>query len=153
MSGTFDLEFKLYLHNKGINIDSNIFDLKFNPPQNFASYRQSEMDTARVNTFGTMIAVPMISKRFALKRFLGLSQEEIAENETLWREENIDEDSTLSASAELRNAGITANGMAGDLGALGSASAPPPGPGEEEMPANGDEAMAPAPAPGGAPTA
>ena len=153
MSGTFDLEFKLYLHNKGINIDSNIFDLKFNPPQNFASYRQSEMDTARVNTFGAMIAVPMISKRFALKRFLGLSQEEIAENETLWREENIDADSTLSASAELRNAGITANGMAGDLGSLSSASAPPPGPGEEEMPANGEEAAAPAPAPGGAPAA
>jgi hypothetical protein len=150
MSGTFDLEFKLYLHNKGINIDSNIFDVKFNPPQNFASYRQSEMDTARVNTFGTMIAVPMISKRFALKRFLGLSQEEIAENETMWREENIDADSTLSASAELRNAGITANGMSGDLSDLGSASAPPPGPGEEEMPANGEE---PAADTSGSPTA
>ena len=116
----FDSEFKLYLHNKGINVDSNIFDLKFNPPQNFASYRQAEMDTARVNTFGAMVALPMVSKRFALKRFLGLTAEEMAENETLWKEENVDSDTALSASAELRNAGITANGIGGDLGALGN---------------------------------
>jgi hypothetical protein len=50
MNEQFDTEFKLYLHNKGINVDSNIFDVKFSPPQNFASYRQTEMDTARVST-------------------------------------------------------------------------------------------------------
>jgi hypothetical protein len=139
----FDLEFKLYLHSNGINIDSNIFDLNFNPPQNFASYRQAEMDTARVNTFSTMVAVPFVSKRFAMERFLGLTREEIASNETLWKEENIAEDRYLSANAELRSAGITANGMAGDIGSLGSATAPPvddaggamPAPGEGEMPA------------------
>jgi len=133
INGPFDSEFKLYLHTKGINIDSNIFDLKFNPPQNFASYRQAEMDTARVNTFGTMVAIPMMSKRFALKRFLGLTSEEIAENEKLWKEENIDVDNKLSASAELRSVGITANGMGGDLSSLGGmTSAPPPGePGAE----------------------
>jgi len=116
----FDSEFKLYLHNKGINVDSNIFDLKFNPPQNFASYRQAEMDTARVNTFGAMVAIPFVSNRFAMKRFLGLTAEEMAENETMWKEENVDSDTALSASAELRNAGITANGIGGDLGSLGS---------------------------------
>jgi hypothetical protein len=133
LNGPFDTEFKVYLHTKGINIDSNIFDVQFNPPQNFASYRQSEMDTARVATYSTMAAVPHISKRFALKRFLGLSAEEIAENESLWKEENIDEDTALSANAELRNAGITANGMAGDLSNLSSATPPPPAPGEEGM--------------------
>ena len=127
INGPFDSEFKLYLHNKGINIDSNIFDLKFNPPQNFASYRQAEMDTARVNTFGTMVAIPMMSKRFALKRFLGLTSEEIAENEKLWKEENIDADNKLSASAELRSAGITANGISGDIGSLSDTTAPEPG--------------------------
>jgi hypothetical protein len=121
----FDLEFKLYLRSQGINIDSNIFDIKFNPPQNFASYRQAEMDTARVNTFNTMMAVPFISKRFALERFLGLTKEEVTENETLWKEENVDEDQYLSAGSELRGAGITANSMAGDIGGL---SAPIPEP-------------------------
>ena len=116
----FDTEFKLYLKNSGINIDNNIFDIKFNPPQNFASYRQAEMDTARVNVFGTLIAVPFLSKRFAMKRFLGLSTEELAENEKMWKEENIDSDTELSASAELRGAGVTANSLGGDISSLGA---------------------------------
>jgi hypothetical protein len=124
----FDLEFKLYLQNKGINVDSNIFDCKFNPPQNFAAYRQTEMDTARVTTFGAMIAIPQISKRFALKRFLGLSAEEMAENEKLWREENVDEDTSLPANAELRSVGVTANGMGADMSAISGATTPPPEP-------------------------
>lgn len=139
----FDLEFKAYLNTQGINVDSNIFDLKFNPPQNFASYRQAEMDTARVNTFGTMVAVPFISKRFALERFLGLTREEIAQNATQWKEENVDEDQYLSASSEMRGAGITANGMAGDIGGL---SAPTPEAGA--LDGEGD-AAAMAPTPGG----
>jgi hypothetical protein len=138
LNGPFDTEFKMYLHAKGINIDSNIFDVKFNPPQNFASYRQAEMDTARVNTFGTMVGVPFMSKRFAMKRFLGLSAEEIAENETMWKEENVDIDAELSANAELRNAGITANGMAGDLTDLSSSAPPAPAPGEDPMAGAGE---------------
>jgi hypothetical protein len=134
MNEPFDVEFKLYLHSNGINVDSNIFDLQFNPPQNFASYRQAEMDTARVNTFNTMVAIPMISKRFALKRFLGLSSEEVAENETLWKEENIDEDQGVNASGELRGAGITANGMAGDVSSLGSSEPLAPEDGSEPVP-------------------
>jgi hypothetical protein len=135
----FDTEFKLYLHNQGINVDNNIFELKFNPPQNFASYRQAEMDTARVNTFNTMMAIPYISKRFAMERFLGLTKEEIAQNATQWKEENVDEGVALNASSELRGAGITANGMAGDIGDLGSSATPP-----EDMEA-GAEPGAPAP--------
>ena len=125
----FDIEFKMYLHSNGINVDSNIFDLKFNPPQNFASYRQSEMDTARVNTFNTMMAVPWISKRFAMERFLGLTREEIAQNESQWKEENINDEDLLNASGELRSAGITANNMSGDISSL---SSPPPPPAGEE---------------------
>ena len=118
INDTFDTEFKLYLRNKGINIDNNIFDVKFNPPQNFASYRQSEMDTARVNTFNTMIAVPFVSKRFAMKRFLGLTDEEISENELKWKQENINLRDNLNANAELRGAGVTAGDISSDLTAL-----------------------------------
>jgi hypothetical protein len=122
----FDTEFKLYLHNKGINVDSNIFDVKFNPPQNFASYRQTEMDTARIQTFGSVVEVPFISKRFALKRFLGLTAEEMADNEMLWKQENVDEDTALPANAELRSVGITASGIGADISSLGGATTPPP---------------------------
>jgi len=130
MNDTFDTEFKLYLRNNGINVDNNIFDIKFNPPQNFASYRQAEMDTARVNTFASMVAVPFVSKRFAMKRFLGMTSEEVAENQTMWEEENTDKSTNLGAGAELRGAGITANGISGDIDSLSGATDPgelPPG--------------------------
>ena len=79
----FSQEFKRYLIEKGINIDTAMFDLRFQPPQNFASYRQSEIDNARVPTYTQMSAIPYISNRFALKRFLGMTEEELAENERL----------------------------------------------------------------------
>ena len=140
MNEQFDTEFKLYLHNKGINIDSNIFEVKFNPPMNFASYRQAEMDGVRMNVFSNISQVPFLSKRFALKRFLGLTAEEMAENEKLWKEENVDEDTILPASAELRSVGITASGITGDVAAINSATTPP-----EEM--TEPQAEQPAPAP------
>jgi hypothetical protein len=142
INDTFDTEFKLYLHNKGINIDNNIFDLKFNPPQNFASYRQSEMDTARVNTFNTMVAVPFVSKRFAMKRFLGLTTEEISENELLWKQENVDLKDNLNSTAELRSVGVTADGMSSDINSL-SNSEPLPDEAAGAAPAAGAEAAPP----------
>jgi len=124
----FNIEFKRYLDNKGINVDPAIFDLKFNPPQNFAAYRQAEMDGARVSTFTSLVEIPWMSKRFAMKRFLGLSQEEIAENETLWREENLDHGQSIggeTAAAQLRSVGITSAGSAGDMNMINSAGEPP----------------------------
>jgi len=115
---TFDLEFKLWLQSQGVNIDSSLFELKFNPPQNFAAYRQAELDTTRVGVFAQLQEIPHMSKRFAMKRYLGLTQEEITENEQLWREER---GATLKAAtdsaAEMRSAGITPGGMAADMGA------------------------------------
>jgi hypothetical protein len=114
---TFDLEFKLWLQSEGINIDSGLFELKFNAPQNFAAYRQSELDTARVATFASLQEIPHMSKRFAMKRFLGMTQEEITENERMWREEQgANLASATDASGEMRSAGITPGGMAADLG-------------------------------------
>ena len=54
-----------------------------------------------------------MSNRFALKRFLGMSDEELQKNERIWREEN-DEDLDplpVIASAEMRDAGISSAGM------------------------------------------
>jgi hypothetical protein len=113
---TFDLEFKLWLNDQGINIDSSLFELKFNQPQNFAAYRQSELDTARAATYGTISQIPHLSKRFALKRFLGLSEDEIKENEKLWREENGAQlQPTVDAGGALRSAGISPGGMSADM--------------------------------------
>jgi hypothetical protein len=144
LNETFNLEFKAYLSKKGINVDPNIFDLKFNPPQNFAAYRQAEMDGVRMTAFTNIVSIPFMSKRFALKRFLGLTTEEIAENERQWREENVDKGTNLSAQAELRSAGITAGGLTSDLDTLSASGSAPDGmedmagdAGGGEMPAGG----------------
>ena len=110
-------EFKLFLRWRGFNIDGGLFDLHFNEPQNFASYRQAEIDTARVNTFTTMAALPYMSTRFCMERFLGLSQEEIKNNQLLWREERTepsDEDSAASGK-DLRSVGISNSDIDSDL--------------------------------------
>jgi hypothetical protein len=115
---TFDLEFKLWLHHQGINIDNGLFELKFNEPQNFAAYRQSELDTARAATFSQVVQIPHLSKRFAMKRFLGMSEDEIKENERLWREENGSNlKSEADSQSQLRSAGITPGGLSADMGA------------------------------------
>ena len=112
----FDLEFKTWLIDTGINIDNSLFELKFNPPQNFAAYRQSELDNARVQTFAALQEVPFMSKRFALKRFLGLSQEEITENERMWKEENGTlVSAAMNAASEMRSVGVTPGGISADM--------------------------------------
>ena len=113
---TFDLEFKMWLLDQGINIDSTLFKLKFNAPQNFAAYRQAELDTTRVTIFAQLQEIPHLSKRFAMKRFLGMSQEEITENERMWKEENGSNlKEPADAAGQLRSAGITPGGIAGDM--------------------------------------
>ena len=125
ITAAFDEEFKMYMYHRGMNIDANLFELKFNPPMNFASSRQAAIDTERINTFNTIQAVPFMSKRFALKRFLGLSEDEIAENERMWAEENGKGQPThTDAAGELRSAGLSAAGIEGDLGMAGDLSAP-----------------------------
>ena len=44
MSDKLDQEFKMFVKFRGFNIDSSMFSIKFNAPQNFASYRQAELD-------------------------------------------------------------------------------------------------------------
>ena len=125
ITAVFDDEFKMYMHSKGVNIDANLFELQFNPPLNFASSKQSAIDAERINTFNTIQAVPFVSKRFAMKRFLGLTQEELSENERYWAEENgKGEPTSTDAAGELRSAGLSASGIEGDLGAAGDMSAP-----------------------------
>ena len=114
IAGKLDEEFKLFLRWRGFSLDSGLFELEFNPPQNFAAYRQSELDTARVTTFASMEAFPYISKRFAMERFLGLSEEEIDKNEKLWREENGKEPLEEPKGSDLRSVGVSSSDIQSD---------------------------------------
>ena len=135
ISQKLDEEFKLFLRWRGLNVDSGLFTLQFNPPQNFASYRQSEMDTARVNTYTTMEALPYISKRFAMERFLGLTKEEIAENEKAWHEENSEAEDDTPSGSDLRNIGVSSGDLQTDADTAEDMDNPPPD--EEGMPPEG----------------
>jgi hypothetical protein len=110
-----DEEFKMFLRWRGFNIDTGLFNLTFNPPQNFAAYRQSELDTARVSTFASMEAFPYISKRFALERFLGLTEEELKRNEELWGEENTEANDQDPEGSDLRNVGVSTGDFDSDI--------------------------------------
>jgi hypothetical protein len=114
MAMKLDEEFKLFLRWRGFNIDSGLFQLEFNPPQNFAAYRQSELDTARVNVFSSIEQLPYISKRFAMERFLGLTEDEINKNEKLWREENGKEALEEPSGSDLRNVGVSVSDIETD---------------------------------------
>jgi hypothetical protein len=121
----FDTEFKMYMYTRGLNVDANIFELQFNPPMNFASSRQSAVDAERINTFNTIQGVPYIAKRFALKRFLGLTDEELAENERLYGEESGSGRPTQTdAAGELRSAGLSAAEIEDELGGVEDLTVP-----------------------------
>ncbi|CAB4133735.1 portal vertex protein [uncultured Caudovirales phage] len=117
-----DQEFKMFMRWRGINIDGQLFDLIFEEPQNFAQYRQADIDTARISTFAQLEAYPYMSKRWLMKRYLGLSEQEMSENETMWAEEQGDVETAPSEDPNLRSVGISPGGIAGDLENV----APPP---------------------------
>jgi hypothetical protein len=139
-----DDEFKMFMRWRGFNIDSSLFSIAFNPPQNFASYREAELDTTRVSTFQALEQIPYMSKRFLLKRYLGLTEEEIQENETLWNEERTEAEMPPATGQDLRGVGVTPADFESDITT-----------GEEmnTMGAPGSEAAGGAPAPGSQPGA
>lgn len=110
-----DDEFKMFLHWRGFNIDSGLFNISLCAPQNFASYRQAEMDTTRITAFSQLEPLPYMSKRFLLKRYLGLSEEEIMENEQMWREERDEPELETTQGQDLRSIGVTPAGIESDI--------------------------------------
>jgi hypothetical protein len=111
-----DDEFKMFLRWRGFNIDSGLFNIAFCEPQNFASYRESELDTSRVTTFTSLEPLPYMSKRFLLKRYLGLSEDEITENEKMWKEERASPELQTTQGQDLRSIGVTPAGLESDIG-------------------------------------
>ena len=130
-----DDEFKMFMRWRGFNIDSGLFNIKFNPPQNFASYRQAELDTTRIQAFSSLEQLPYMSKRFLMKRYLGLTDDELQENTESWEEETGQPIETEPTGSDLRTVGVSPGDFEGDV-AMGDAVA-------------GEEAAAEAPELGG----
>lgn len=146
-----DDEFKMFLRWRGFNIDASLFNLNLCAPQNFASYRQSELDSTRITAFTQLEQLPYLSKRFMLKRYLGLSEEELRENDQMWAEEHDEPDIKTTQGQDLRSIGITPAGLESDISTgeeLAGADMPPsdisgaapttaPGPASAAAPAAG----------------
>jgi hypothetical protein len=111
---------------RGVNIDSQLFELIFEPPQNFAQYRQADVDAARIGTFTSLEAYPYFSKRFLMKRYLGMSEQEMSENETMWAEEQGDVEIAPAEDPNLRSVGISPGGIASDLENVAPPTEAPP---------------------------
>jgi hypothetical protein len=103
-----------------------LFELQLNEPQNFASYRQAEVDAARITSFTQLEQYPYLAKRFLLSRFLGLTEEEMSDNERMWAEEQGDTEKAPSEAAGLRSIGISPGGLEGLSADLEAGAAPAP---------------------------
>lgn len=156
-----DKEFKMFLKHKGIELDTSTFRINFLPPQSFSEYREIEVNNARAAVFGQLAEVPYISRRFALKKYLGLTDEEIVENEQMWQEENPEEEGAMAAAAgqgeasgDLTSLGLQRPaeedfGQVEQLGQEPEAGATAPEAGQQSPLAGPPPAPGGAPAPGG----
>jgi hypothetical protein len=151
-----DKEFKMFLKKKGVELDSSTFKLNFLPPQSFSEYREIEVNNARAAVFGQLSEVAYLSRRFVLKKYLGLTDEEIVENETMWQEENPEgsvstpADDAALAGSDLNTLGIQ-RPTEDDLGQLDTLTQEPAA--EPGAAAPSPLGGTPAPAPGGTPNA
>ena len=162
IESVIDKEFKNYLRRSHIIIDKAIYKVRLPEPSNFGTYRQQEIDAALLGTFGSADAVPYLSKRFILSRFLQLEDEEIITNERMRREElgmephgtNKDDLGILygqgAAEAEAAAGAAGAGGMPPMSAAGGPGEVGLPG-AEGGLPPEGAAGGAGAPAPAGGP--
>jgi hypothetical protein len=141
VAATLDREFKTFLAWRGFNIDNSIFELRLSEPMNFAGYREIELDSSRISTFSAIAGTEYLSKRFIMKKYLGLSDIEIKENEKMWFEEqgNLGVDADTSGS-DLRNVGISTGDIGGDLDNIADLEAEPAADTADELGGAGDEA-------------
>ncbi|EAZ2023061.1 portal vertex protein [Salmonella phage SE_PL] len=114
----FDMEFKRYMVKNGYSISASSFEVIFNPPINFASYRKAELDAKLISTYMSLDGLPYIAKQTILKK-MGFEQSDIVENEQNWLMENPDALSSAQSGeqAGLKSVGIDAPNDPGmDLG-------------------------------------
>jgi hypothetical protein len=143
-------------------MDWSLFEIRLSPPQSFTRYRQIELDLQRMQVYQGVAENRRLAERFKFTRYLGLSEDELIENEKLWSEENADKLKKKTGASPAESAsgdGLGAVGIRpGDEGMPSDLEMPPE---EGEMPEGGAPNMPGGPqagpageaAPGGAPGA
>lgn len=137
-----DEQFKIYLQVTGINIDPDMFKLKLPEPQNFALYRQAALDADLIASFNAVEGVKYLSRRFILKRYLGLTEDDIQMNEALIKQErNIEDQKAVDELQQLYDPAVYDNRQAVGV------EAPEPDASADSLDSTGDETAAVEPSP------
>lgn len=117
LTRVLDKEFKRYLKAVGIIIDPSIFHISLKEPENFGVYRQQQLNSDLLNTYSSASGIQFLSPRFALKKYLQLTDEEIIENEAKRREElGLDPNGGIKDLPLIYNAAPPGDPMAGGMG-------------------------------------
>ncbi len=153
-----DAEFKSYLRSANIQIDEQIYQIRLPEPSNFGKYKQLEVDGQLLSAYGTADGVTYLSKRFILKRYLQLDDDEIILNERMLREErgmNPNDDNVAVLYAPPPEPGMMGGGLGGaPMGMTsGNTAGGLPGAPGEGLPGTEGGAGGPGAAPGAAPAA
>lgn len=146
LAPAFDKEFKRFIIKNGFELDWSLFELQFRPPQSFTKYRQIELDSQRVQIYQGVSENRRLAERFKLTHYLGLTEDEMIENERMWAEENKDKIKKKTgggdeqASAGLADVGVRPmddGGMGMDMDMPSEGDVP----GGEEPPGGQGQAM------------
>lgn len=167
-----DEEFKIYMKVCGLKIDDEIFNIRLPDPANFALYRQAALDADLISSFNNIEQTKYLSKRFILKRYLNLTDDEIQMNEAMLKEERgILENTNIPSMQQMYDPSVFENreqltvepgvgglpggdALAGGLGSEGDIGGGFFGGGGAEVPAEAPPAeAAPGQAPPGGPAA
>lgn len=120
---TLDKEFKRFLYEQNIKIDSTIYRIILPPPTNFKNSRDQAMDAELINNYNNIIENDYISPRFAQRKYLKMEEKDFLLNQRMKLEEKgIDPDKATKAdlmrlySPEDAEAGGFDGGMGGGAG-------------------------------------
>ena len=103
INDTFDVHFKAYMKSAGLNVDPQLFKIKLVTPQNFDKYKQAEVDEKMINNYNSLKDVEVLSERYKLMRYLGLSEDDVQENEAMIKpERNIPDGGIAEGLGEIR---------------------------------------------------
>lgn len=106
----YDQEFKVYLKVCGLRIDDEVFQIKLPDPANFALYRQAALDADLISSFQNIQENDFLSRRFILKRYLGLTDDEIQMNEVMLKEErNMSDNSEVPIMQQMYDPAVYKN--------------------------------------------
>lgn len=105
-----DQEFKRYLYDIGVHVDPTIYEVVLPEPSDYSKSRDQSINSDLLNNFSSA-SDESLSKRFTLKKYLGLTPDEIKENERLKAQEL-----GLDPNADLQNLPKIYNPSEAELG-------------------------------------